>query len=129
MAINPFMALPIAAPVATSVGTPPPLAQPVLAVAPAAESAQPGHADCATSEQSRQQDRQPPADAIETINASLRAWATNLRFEIDPDAQRLVVSVIDSESGDVLRTVPNEAVMRIARMVASLQGKAVDTSA
>ena len=85
--------------------------------------------DTSTSEQARQPDNQSPEDAIEEINTTMNAWATNLRFEIDPEAHRLVVSVVDTESGDVLRTVPNEAAIRIAKMVVGLQGKMVDTTA
>jgi len=125
MAINPFVALSVAPPLAAA----PLPAEPAMIVAPATGAAQQGRADSATSEQSRRQDRQRPADAVEEINAKLRAWSTNLRFEIDDDLQRLVVSVIDSDSGDVLRTVPSEAVIRFAKMIASLQGKIVDTEA
>jgi len=125
MAIHPFVALPVVTPIAAV----PPVTEPVMAVTPAVGAAQQGRADSATSEQSRQQDPQRPADAVEAINAKMRAWSTNLRFEIDDDLQRLVVSVIDSDSGDVLRTVPSEAVLRFARMVASLQGKIIDTEA
>lgn len=121
---------------ATPALVPQPLASapPAIGVAAAGGPQQQGRADSATSEQARQDTQsgsggQSADEAIEEINASLRAWATNLRFEIDPDAQRLVVSVVDSESGDVLRTVPSEAAIRIAKMVASLQGKIVSTQA
>ena len=112
---------------APAVAAQPPLLTPQTdqAVAPANSIERDGRADSSTSEQARQ----PSADAIQEINDTMRAWATNLRFEIDPDAQRLVVSVVDTESGDVLRTVPNEATIRIAKMVVGLQGKMVDTSA
>jgi len=125
MAIHPFAALPVVTPIAAA----PPITEPAMAVTPAISAAQQGRADSATSEPSRQQDPQCPVDAVEAINANMRAWSTNLRFEIDDELQRLVVSVIDSDSGDVLRTVPSEAVLRFAKMIASLQGKIIDTEA
>ncbi|MGA0584159.1 flagellar protein FlaG [Castellaniella ginsengisoli] len=67
--------------------------------------------------------------ALESVNDSLKAWATGMRFEMDEDAQRLVVSIVDSETGDVLRTIPSEAVLRVAKMIAQLQGSGVDTQA
>ena len=107
-----------------------PVAQdPALAVTPTTGAERGGSSDTTTSEQARQAAGRPADDAIEEINATMHAWATNLRFEIDPDAQRLVVSVVDTDSGEVLRTVPNEAAIRIAKMVVSLQGNMVDTSA
>lgn len=73
----------------------------------------------------------PPqqGDALDEINGSLQAWATGMRFEMDPDAQRLVVSIIDSKTGETLRTVPSDAVIRIAKMIVQLQGQNVDTKA
>ena len=67
--------------------------------------------------------------ALEDVNNSLKAWSTGMRFDIDPDAQRVVVSIIDSESGEVLRTVPSDAVIKIAKMIVQLQGQSVSTSA
>lgn len=67
--------------------------------------------------------------ALEDINEQMKAWSTQLQFEVDPDINRVVVSVVDSTSGDVVRTIPSEAVLRIARMIVKLQGNAVETSA
>ena len=68
-------------------------------------------------------------NTLANLNDNLRAWATGLRFDIDPEAQRLVVSIVDSQSGEVLRTVPSEAVIRIAKMIAQLQGQQINTQA
>ncbi|KAB0604027.1 flagellar protein FlaG [Castellaniella defragrans] len=67
--------------------------------------------------------------ALESVNDSLKAWSTGMRFEMDEDAQRLVVSIIDSSTGEVLRTIPSEAVLRVAKMIVQLQGAGVDTQA
>lgn len=67
--------------------------------------------------------------ALENINNSMQAWATGMRFELDPEAQRVVVSIIDSASGDVIRTVPSDAVIRVAKMIVKLQGSTIDTKA
>src|SRR5690606_15386197 len=71
----------------------------------------------------------PLDKALESVNHSLEAWSTGMRFEMDEDAQRLVVSIIDSTTGEVLRTVPSDAVLRVARMIVQLQGSGVDTRA
>lgn len=74
-----------------------------------------------------------PAQSVETalddLNKNLEAWSTKLRFEMDPDAQRLVVTVLDSETGDTIRTIPSDAVIRVAKMIVNLQGQLVKTQA
>lgn len=71
----------------------------------------------------------PMEKALDDINNQLRAWSTELQFEIDPDVHAVVVSVLDSESGEVLRTIPSETVLRIAKMIVKMQGNAVETTA
>lgn len=67
--------------------------------------------------------------ALDTVNSNLQAWSTGMRFDIDEDAQRVVISIIDSSTGEVLRTVPSDAVLRVAKMIVQLQGTTVDTKA
>lgn len=71
----------------------------------------------------------PIDKTLEQLNESMRAWSTGMRFDVDDDAQRIVVSIIDSSTGEVLRTVPSEAVLRVAKMIIQLQGGAIDTHA
>ncbi|WP_323017915.1 flagellar protein FlaG [Castellaniella sp.] len=67
--------------------------------------------------------------ALESINGNLQAWSTGVRFDMDKDTQKLVISIVDSASGDVIKTIPSEAMLRIAKMIAQLQGSGVDTKA
>ncbi|PLC47982.1 hypothetical protein CR159_20515 [Pollutimonas subterranea] len=67
--------------------------------------------------------------ALEDVNNNMKAWATSMRFNVDPDAGRVVVSIIDSATGEVLRTVPSDAVVRIAKMIVQMQGNVVNTKA
>ncbi|WP_454005417.1 flagellar protein FlaG [Alcaligenes sp. Marseille-Q7550] len=68
-------------------------------------------------------------DTLEQINSSLQAWSTGIRFDMDDEAQRLVVSIVDNSTGEVLRTVPSDAVIQIAKMIVQLQGNAVSVKA
>lgn len=73
---------------------------------------------------------QLPLDkALEELNNSMQAWSTGMRFNVDPDAQRVVVSIVDNATGEVLRTVPSDAVIRVAKMIVQLQGKSISTQA
>lgn len=74
-------------------------------------------------------DGDPLEHALKDVNNALQAWSTGMRFDIDPEAQRVVVSIVDSTTGEVLRTVPSDAVIKIAKMIVQLQGQSVSTSA
>lgn len=106
----------------------PPLPEPARQVTPAAEVIGSGNA---MSHQSGNPDSAGKLleEALQDVNDSLKAWSTGMRFDIDPEAQRVVVSIVDSESGEVLRTVPSDAVIRIAKMIVQLQGQSVSTRA
>ena len=78
---------------------------------------------------SRSDAPQNPADAFDEINSTMEAWNTGMRFEIDEDTQQLVVSVIDTNSGEVLRQIPSEEVLHVAKMIAQFQGNFVSTKA
>ena len=106
----------------------PPLPEPARQVTAAGETI--GAGDPAQRQAHRDETTGKPLEqALDDVNSTLKAWSTGMRFDIDPDAQRVVVSIIDSESGEVLRTVPSDAVIKIAKMIVQLQGQSVRTSA
>jgi flagellar protein FlaG len=83
-----------------------------------------------TRQQQEQGESNTPFDkALEQVNESMKAWDTGMRFDLDTEAERMVVSIIDSATGEVLRTIPNEAVIRVAKMIVQLQGNLVNTKA
>ncbi len=75
------------------------------------------------------QPAKPMEQVLEELNGSLKAWSTGMRFDFDDDAQRVVVSIIDSATGETLRTVPSDAVIRVAKMIVQLQGNGIRTQA
>ncbi|MFD4840796.1 flagellar protein FlaG [Achromobacter sp. NPDC058515] len=125
MAVTPlapasFAPLPVAlAPVAPD---------PSATATPAAASTNSGASDSATSEQSNAQ-KLPLEKALDEINDQMKAWSTQLQFEIDPNVHQVVVSVVDAESGDVIRTIPSETVLKIAKMIVNMQGNGIKTTA
>ena len=68
-------------------------------------------------------------EAFEEINAAMEAWSTGMRFELDEDTQQMVVSIIDTKSGDVLRQIPSEEVLHVAKMIAQFQGQLLSVKA
>ncbi|MBY6346819.1 hypothetical protein E5C31_12675 [Providencia rettgeri] len=117
--------VPLASPVEQNPGTPTPSA--ATTVTPIKESS------TDTQLQQRWPDKREAVpgmvntldDTLDQINNSLQAWSTGIRFNMDDEAQRLVVSIVDNSTGEVLRTVPSDAVIQIAKMIVQLQGNAV----
>lgn len=58
-------------------------------------------------------------EAVETLNRAMDAAQRNLRFKLDEDSGRLIVQVVESVSGDIIRQIPNEEVLRMARRLGS----------
>lgn len=52
-----------------------------------------------------------------------------IEFDIHDDSGRIVTRVIDRESGDVIRQIPTEEVLHMARMAARQQGRLLQTTA
>ena len=64
--------------------------------------------------------------AVETLNATMKKIPTSLAFSIDSASNRVVVQVTNEETGEVVRTLPGEAVLQIARNLESLKGVLFD---
>jgi len=64
--------------------------------------------------------------AVQAINESLKVLSTSLRFEVDGPSGRTLVKVIDGDSGEVLRQIPSEAAIQIARSLDKLTGRLVN---
>jgi flagellar protein FlaG len=102
------------------------------AVVPTGNAQKNGGTDSATADASHQEtaDQQQPLDkALQKINERMQAWSTQATFSIDPDTHRVVVSIKDSKTGDVIRTIPSETVLHIAKMITEMQGTAIKTTA
>jgi flagellar protein FlaG len=68
------------------------------------------------------------AAAVQEINHSLKMLSTTLHFEVDQGSGETVVKVIDRDNGDVLRQIPSEATIQIARSLDKLIGHLIDHS-
>lgn len=111
-----------------AVAATPVVADPSVTVAPPVASSNSSGADTATSEQSTSQ-KLPLEKALDEINDQMKAWSTQLQFEIDPNVHQVVVSVVDANTGDVIRTIPSEALLKIAKMIVNMQGNGIKTTA
>lgn len=60
--------------------------------------------------------------AIEHINTVMRDGGRNLSFAIDPALGRPVVVVRKQDTGEVIRQIPNEVVVKVAHSIEALKG-------
>jgi flagellar protein FlaG len=58
--------------------------------------------------------------AISEVSQFVQSQTRNLSFSIDEDSNRSVVRVTESESGEVIRQIPSEEVLRLADRINSL---------
>ncbi|MGC9457326.1 MAG: flagellar protein FlaG [Halothiobacillaceae bacterium] len=50
-------------------------------------------------------------EAVDEANEMMQSIRRDLRFEMNDDAERLVVKVVNSESGDVVRQIPSDEML------------------
>lgn len=67
--------------------------------------------------------------AVHQVNTALALREVGLQFEVDKDTDKLIVKVIDRASGEVIRQIPNEEVVRIAKLMSDGKGLLVDHAA
>lgn len=60
--------------------------------------------------------------ALAEVNESLRMSSIGVQFEFDKEADTMIVKVVDVESGDLIRQMPSEEVVRISKALGKLQG-------
>lgn len=60
--------------------------------------------------------------AVVEINKALEKIPTTLAFQVDEASKRFVVNVADISTGELIRQIPGDAVLRIARQLESLKG-------
>jgi flagellar protein FlaG len=60
---------------------------------------------------------QPLQDAIGTLNDFVQVVKRDLQFTLDEELGRTVVRVVDSASGDLIRQIPEEVFLELARKV------------
>ena len=65
-------------------------------------------------------------NAVEALNAAVQKVPTNLNFSIDKASKRFVVQVTDTETGEVIRKLPGDAVLAMAKQIESLKGVLFD---
>ncbi len=71
--------------------------------------------DTALQNKEKDSDDSSVLSAVEDLNNYVQNIGRQLKFNVDGDTGRLVVSVLDSETKELIRQIPSEEVMAIAR--------------
>lgn len=67
--------------------------------------------------------------AVQDLNNYVQSLRRDLHFTVDDDSGETVVRVMDPVSGDVIRQIPSEEVLAIARNLEKAQGLLFNTQA
>jgi flagellar protein FlaG len=54
-------------------------------------------------------------ESIDSLNQSLSMNTASLRFKIDKEADRVVIQVVDSETGELIRQIPSDEMLSISK--------------
>lgn len=60
-------------------------------------------------------------NVVDNINKELKQSGKNLEFTVDTDSKRLIMKVVDTETGDVVRQFPSEDALAISRAMDNIQ--------
>lgn len=98
--------------------------QTIAVVAPGGADKMAGDDDASNADQGKQVHQ-----VLQSINHTFATLAIGVQFEIDPAYKDVIVKVIDKESGKLIRQMPSEDVVRIAKALDKLQGLLVEQTA
>ena len=61
-------------------------------------------------------------EATEQLNQEMKRNQRDLSFSVDDAANKIVVTVKSTESGEVIRQIPSEAALKVAHNLADVRG-------
>ena len=61
-------------------------------------------------------------EAVSRLNEMVQSTGRGLDFAMDPKLGRPVVTVTNTQTGEVVRTIPNEVVIRVAHSIEDFKG-------
>jgi len=61
-------------------------------------------------------------EAVDKLNQQMQAGNRNLSFAVDNAADQVVITVKNSSTGEVIRQIPDEALLRVAHNIDDIKG-------
>jgi flagellar protein FlaG len=94
-----------------------------LPAAPQGAPAPEARVSAAVPEPPRQQQSEQVQKAVESLKQLVETVAPNsLAFSIDDSTGKTIVSITDTETGEMIRQIPSEEMLEIARSLDKVQG-------
>ncbi len=72
--------------------------------------------------------RQQLRKSLEQLNAQMKDNGRNLNFSMDEAIDRVVVTVRHSQTGEVIRQIPDETLLRVAHNIENMRGMLLNES-
>jgi flagellar protein FlaG len=63
---------------------------------------------------------------LDVINEQLKSLNTSIQFSIDDKSDEVVVRIVDKESGEVIRQIPPESIVRLRDSLKDMSGLIVE---
>lgn len=79
-----------------------------------------------SSEEQLHFDQRDLEQAVQDVNRQLKVFDRRLHYQIDQDTKRIIVKVINVESGETIRQIPPDQVLRAAQLINELRGLLID---
>lgn len=76
---------------------------------------------------SAEQNAIQPEELLNNIKALTKDGLYSVRFEMHKDTQNLIINLVDSQSGDVIRQIPPEEIVNLHEYMTDLRGNIVNT--
>ncbi|GHU08712.1 hypothetical protein AGMMS50225_07870 [Betaproteobacteria bacterium] len=67
--------------------------------------------------------------SVEKLNEFIRPYVTSLQFSVDEDVGELVVKIVDSETHEVVKQIPSEEALELAKALDRIKGLFVQQQA
>ena len=71
---------------------------------------------------SQAQAEQAMEQAVEAVQKAVAPVARDLRFSIDKETGKTIISVVDAMTNEVIRQIPGEEILAIAKAIDRMQG-------
>lgn len=79
-------------------------------------------------EDEKKQQQVAPEELLDRIKSLTEDGLYSVRFEMDKDVQNVVIKLVDSESGELIRQIPAEELLGLSKKLRELRGMMVDTT-
>ena len=105
-----------------------PQAAPAMAVAAAAQAAPAAATPAVQAPEPKfkapdpEETRQALREAVERLNEFMKKQSRNLSFSVDERVDRTVITVKDTHTGDVVRQIPDETLLKVAHSIEDFKG-------